>query len=104
MRPGVEHQPRPAAEQAIADRVREDVAIASREYIRRCGRLHPVSSRHTIDAEGALFGEAGQQQAYLAIEGIDFADGFYTRMVLGYAATIAQAGLALVAGAGINFR
>lgn len=53
---------------------------------------------------GTVLDEPGQEQADLAVKRIDFADGFYARVILGHTATVAKPCFALVAGAGINFR
>ena len=53
---------------------------------------------------GTVLDEPGQEQADLTVKRIDFADGFYARVILGNAAAVAKPCFALVAGAGVNFR
>ena len=47
---------------------------------------------------GLLLGELGQQQADLAVQGIQLAHGFHARVVLAHPAPVGQSGFALVAG------
>ncbi|MNT90101.1 hypothetical protein D3C72_2309400 [compost metagenome] len=51
-----------------------------------------------------MLGQPGQQQTQLAVEAVHLANGFDPRVVLGYPAAIAQAGLTFVAGAGVDLR
>ena len=51
-----------------------------------------------------MLNKPGQQQAELAVKRIDFADGLYTRVILGNAAAVAKPCFAFVAGTGVDFR
>ena len=46
--------------------------------------------------------EPGQQQAQLTVERVDFADGFYPRVILGHTSAVAKACFTFVAGTGVD--